>query len=110
MTAHPYPQKVVEAVARALLKSSEGRDAFGAGGDWEATGYVIRSEFMEHANTALNTLWRADQLTTISAIEAQLLWQHAVSAYNGNTEGMHSLRLRLASHAPDWGNQRSTND
>lgn len=70
MTTHPYPHKVVEAVARALLKSGETRGAFGDGGDWDATGYVIRSEFMEHANTALTALWEASRVDTKDQLDS----------------------------------------
>lgn len=59
---HPYPKHVVEAVAKALMKSSEGRDAFGAGGDWDAAGFLIKQEFLEHAETALRTLWDASRV------------------------------------------------
>lgn len=61
-TNHPYPKNVIESVAKALMKSSETRDAFGAGGDWEAAGHTIKQEFVDHAETALQTLWDASRV------------------------------------------------
>lgn len=86
MTAHPYPQKVVDAVQKQM--------------DWAGA----------TAEVALQALWEADLPSTISVSEVREIWGHAVQAYNGDPEGMHSLRTLLAAHAPEWGNQRSTND
>jgi len=97
MTAHPYPPHVAEAVTETVFE------------------YYDRSDGLDvaasnTANVALTALWKADQPSTISADEARLIWFKAVDARNGDTESMHELRMLLAKHAPDWGNQRSTND
>jgi len=69
MSKHPYPKHVIKAAAKALLKSSETRNTFGAGGDWEAAGHTIQQEFLDHANTALQALWDASRVDTPDALE-----------------------------------------
>jgi hypothetical protein len=101
MTAnHPYPKHVVEAVAKALWRTTDGSFVM----EWADLTDTVRNHQYTKANTALTALWEADQPHKLSADEARTIWSHAVNAHRGSTEDMHALRLLLAQHAPEWGN------
>lgn len=100
MTVHPYPQRVVEAVAVRLAKQRFIQTAFQDLSDHD------KESLIRDASDLLTALWQVDQPSTISADEARLIWFKAVDAHTGDTESMHDLRMLLAKHAPDWGGAR----
>lgn len=103
---HPYPKHVVEAVAKALMKSSEGRDAFGAGGDWEAAGSTIKQEFLGHANAALQALWDASEVRTFGDI-SRLPGTAIIANREGNTASLSDFlgiqEVGAPAHVIFWG-------
>ena len=87
---HPYPQHVLHKVAAEIRHSVPTLES------WEARAL---------AQSVLTTLWNADQPSTISVDEARTIWGHAVKAHRGDAGAMNALRVLLATHAPEWGNQ-----
>lgn len=106
MNTHPYPHKVVEAVARALLKSGETRGGFGAGGDWDATGYVVRSEFMEHANTALTALWEASRVVDTDQIPDDAVYMNDLGGIGFVGSDRDTCEVNRMEHIIYWGDQQ----
>lgn len=99
---HPYPTRIVEAVAKGINP-----EAFAErlGRHPDDIRYA-QSRAMQRAEGALSALWEVDSPTRVSATEASTIWEHAVAARNGNVEAMHTLRATLAAHAPDWGDHK----
>lgn len=105
MSKHPYPKHVITGVAKALMKSSEGRDAFGAGGDWEAAGHTIKQEFLGHAETALQTLWDASRVDTVEQSE-QMSDDMRLKTFRDAYMAPWSVDAEdLPAHVIDWGDR-----
>ena len=109
MSKHPYPKHVIEAVAKALLKSSEPRNTFGAGGDWEAAGHTIQQEFLDHANTALQALWdasRVDDMAQVDALPTGTLLITSTGSFMSATTMSDAFRwTHLPAHVIFWGDK-----
>ena len=70
MTAHPYPEKVVEAVAKALWDTTPASEVL----DWEdiqpEDTRNRRSVYLEKAEAALTALWEASRVDTMAQVDA----------------------------------------
>jgi len=109
MTAHPYPQTVVEAVAKALWDTAPASAVI----DWEdiqpEDTRNRRSDYLEKAHAALSALWEASRVDTWEELESvpQFASVKAVRHVTPNTaRGLLSggrLAHDLPAHVLYWG-------